>query len=560
MRFIFLFFALAFSLSTIGQIRIGNHVPFYDETTQTLLFVTDSSSIHDLTATVSADADSAWADIRIGGGRAGNSFYFGDVSEDRTFTLTATKGGSLISRKIHFTCLPVLNITKTTPFSRKYEQATILMDCPGGSKADTLILCNIKTRGGSTNSAGRHKLNYSFKIISANGDSKDMSLLGMRDDNKWILDAGQVDFLRVRNKIAHNLWLDFSKKPYYFVEEPKAANGCHNRLVEVFINNEYRGIYNLMETVNRKQLKLKKYKSKDGVHGLLYKAVSWIGTKFEEPVTESYSNESLTWAGWEVKYPKPGDDADTTDYRPLDNFIQFVVTTPDRIFKKDLEKWLDIPVFIDYTLFIQVINGTDNMGKNIYWSIYDEAKEEYRKFVPTPWDLDATFGQYWKNGDGVAYSRVSPTINLRSITNIDYRMSTVFGNEYTDSVESRYADLRKSWFDGEALASRFRDTYAELRKSGAANREQDKWSYDSDLGGNVLDWNDQLAYVEDWIAKRLAFLDAKYHYTVADGISNIRYGKANDKHDGSVYNLQGQKVSGTYRGIVVRKGKKYYQR
>ena len=81
------------------------------------------------------------------------------------------------------------------------------------------------------------------------GNSKDVSFFGMREDDGWILDAGQVDLFRVRNKINHDLWLDFSAKPYYYSEEPTMVNGCHTKEIELFVNNEYRGIYNLMDII-----------------------------------------------------------------------------------------------------------------------------------------------------------------------------------------------------------------------------------------------------------------------------------------------------------------------
>lgn len=59
----------------------------------------------------------------------------------------------------------------------------------------TSINIKAKWRGGSTNSEGKHKRNYKIKTIDAQGKSKDYSFLGLRKDNNWILDAGQVDLL-----------------------------------------------------------------------------------------------------------------------------------------------------------------------------------------------------------------------------------------------------------------------------------------------------------------------------------------------------------------------------
>ena len=49
----------------------------------------------------------------------------------------------------------------------------------------------------------------------------------------------------------------------------------------------------------------------------------------------------------------------------------------------------------------------------------------------------------------------------------------------------------------------------------------------------------------------------KAEVTSASGIRNIPVD--NQPADGSVYNLAGQKVDGSYKGIVVRSGKKVWQ-
>ena len=81
------------------------------------------------------------------------------------------------------------------------------------------------------------------------------------------------DYFRVRNHICHELWLDFSTPPYYHQQEPKSINGCNAKMIELFVNDEYRGIYSLLEPVDRKQLKIKKYKK--GVKGCLWKTKDW---------------------------------------------------------------------------------------------------------------------------------------------------------------------------------------------------------------------------------------------------------------------------------------------
>lgn len=550
------------SLSASAQIQIGGHKAFYDETTKSYLVVTDSASIKDLSASVVA-TDATLQILKINGESVGEEFHFGDASTDRIYTLTAASNGEPVEYSLRFTTLSIIEITKDNAFTDNYETAQLIVDAPDSSFLNKEFSCKVKHRGGSTNKSWKHKRNYKFKILDDKGKSEDVSFFGMREDNGWILDAGQVDLFRMRNKVLHGLWLDFSTKPYYSAEEPKTVNGCHTKEIELFINNQYRGIYNLMEPVDRKQLKLKKYKDKDGVHGVLYKTESWDGTNFGSSIADPYSNTSPTWHGWEAKYPEPGDDADTTDYKPLNDFIDFVANSSDSTFKSDISQKLDIPVFIDYTLFVTLINGIDNCAKNMYWSVYDKTKPEFDKFVVTPWDLDATTGQFYTNyiEGGIDSTVIGPSNELFDITNIGARLSSACGDEYVNLLKNRYAELRETWFSYESLAKRFEDAYNEINYCGAAKREETKWSGDNDISHLNLNFASQLEYIKNWFKKRLEFLDDKFDYNSSTGIKDIQ--SNNPPHNAlnnDIYNLQGQKVSPSYHGIVIRNGKKFYQK
>lgn len=536
-----------------GQVTINGHQPCYDRNTESLLFNISADSLYDLTADVTTDDTCRWQDVRIDGKAIGSQFPFGDVSKDRSFLLTATlPNDSAIHRNILFTSLPVLDIHKATAFTDDYSSATFSLLT---SDSVAHYNCVIKHRGGSTNTSDRHKRNYKLKIQNAQGKNLDVSLLGMRKDKSWILDAGQIDLFRLRNNVCHNLWVDFSTSPYYKQQEPKLCNGCHAKVVEVFINNEYRGIYSLMEPVDKEQLCLKKYSAKKGgVRGLLYKTSSWDHTSFYYDFTDAYDNKSGTWYGWEAQYPEPGDDADTTDWKPLDEFNRMVSTETDKNFYDEITQKLDMPVYRDYVLFINLINGIDNVGKNMYWSLYDGGEDN--KFVPTPWDMDATFGQWYTDADTSMDSTwLSPTREIGSITNIDRRLYNLSDPDFAASLKERWADLRSTFFSQDALLERFKNVFQTINENGAVSREEAKWSEDSDIGGLKLDMEGQLNYILKWIPQRLAFLDKKYNYSSATDILKVYTSNRNVERKGR-FNILGQSVDDSYHGIVISGGKK----
>ena len=537
---------LGTSVWATAQVRINGREPFTDRAKGRLLYVTTSISMSHLSATVEPN-DAKWTELRINGIplNGATTVDLGEVTAGRTFPLSGKYEDKDSTLTVSFTCLPVVEMKKPTAFTDDYEPCQIIIDEPDSAHAAPIYAGKVKHRGGTTNTADRHKRNYHFKLLDENGASLDLPLMGMREDNSWLLDAGQVDFFRLRNHICHELWIDFSTRPYYHEQESKSVNGCHVRIIELFVNDEYRGIYSLMEPVDRKQLKIKKYKK--GVKGCLWKAVEWEGTTFYDPV-DSYDNHSATLMGFEAKYPEPGDDADTTDYAPLTAVMNFVANASDENFRDQINTYIDLPVMMDYSLFIDMINGIDNGGKNCYWSIYDKNKSG--RMSITPWDMDATFGQNYANN--VEPSELTkPDNELGNFTNIETRLIATQGKEYNASKQQHYAELRQTVFDEQQLNARFEAHYDTLTFSGATARETEKWSGDSDLGGKVLDFKAELTDIKSWIHQRLAYLDQKYGYAPS-GITTISH----PSNDRAWYTLSGQRVSRPGKGTYIHQGRK----
>ena len=90
--------------------------------------------------------------------------------------------------------------------------------------------------------------------------TSDVSFGELRTDDDWILDALYNEPLRLRSYVANKLWLSIHQNPYYIDERPNAKSAADVMYVEVFLNGNYNGIYNLSEQVDKKQLKLKSYK------------------------------------------------------------------------------------------------------------------------------------------------------------------------------------------------------------------------------------------------------------------------------------------------------------
>ena len=205
-------------------------------------------------------------------------------------------------------------------------------------------------------------------------------LFNLRNDDDWHLDAMHFDPSKSRNLVGMKIWGEFVRAEHLIEEEALLTQ--RGVLVEVFFNNNYLGIYSFNEQIDRKQLGLKKS------GGILYKSEDWT----EETTLQGISIEpdnSLSWGGYELKYPE---DLNVLHWEPLYEFIHFVAYSNDTLFNDSINSFIDIENVIDYFIFINLVQGNDNTGKNMYICRYDENHPLF--FIP--WDLDRTFGWYDK--------------------------------------------------------------------------------------------------------------------------------------------------------------------
>ena len=542
---------LAISIPSYAQFTInGKHI-IYDKQNDTYMAcIPEDAFGKDYEAIILLDIASDWSDLSIDGTQIAYSYTFKQVEGNKLYSIHARKGNKEINTKITFTFLPLLVLQGS--FGYDYTQGSMSLYSSDATEP-TISLIKAKWRGGSTNTADKHKRNYKIKTLNEKGKSQDISLLGMREDNNWILDAGQVDLFRLRNRIATEIWNDFATKPYYASKEPKTKSGVTGKVVEVILNNEYRGIYSLTEAMDRKELKLKKYDDKNQeFHGQLWKVSSWDKSTFWD-IEKDYDNTQETWHAFETKYPDI-EDVNPTDYSPLYEAIDFVANSNDETFKKEVANYFDIPVIIDYQLFLETLKPIDNCGKNMYWGIYDVAKD--KKLTLAIWDLDASVGQDWHCSTPLHPDYVSPDteLGIKEAFNLYTRLSTLNVDNYNQKVADRYHELRKTYFSEENLISKYQSYYDMLVKSGAASREESKWSKDSDIGGYPLNFEKEIEYIKNWIIERLKYLDTTQFPTI-NGIQKVQYLKQTKTTQ--TYNMLGVKVNTSYKGIKIINGKKY---
>lgn len=484
-----------------AQVIINGVRAFADNGSNILLYSLPQSTFGtDFTAVVQVDTASHWRNISIAGqSLTNNPITFSDVSGDKVYIVRAMEDGKQIVKRLMFTFLPIISIDGDMGYDFVDTHVT-LMD-PDGT-TDEAMRAQVKWRGGYTNMDGRHKRNYSIKFVDENGDKQNRQLLGLRRDNHWKLDAGQVDLSRVRNRFATDLWLDMAREPYYYDQAPDALLGARGKMVEVFCGGNYMGIYSLMESIDRKQLQVRRYdEDTHQIHGMIWNAASWSKVaEFKRYV--NYDNNSPNYDTFVVEYPE-FEVVQPTHHEDLYNAVRFVAGSNVSSYNAHAHEYFDMPVLIDYAIFIQFLISVDNGVNNIYWAIYD--REQDKRLTLAAWDLDWSLGT---NRDSLDFrgGRAEPDHDFK-FSSKEFDMFKDPECIYHDDMVARYWQLRDSWLSETSLNDRLNAIVNPLVQSGAVAREEARWSGDSDINGLPLNIVGEKEYIIDWMKKRLAHLD-----------------------------------------------------
>lgn len=386
------------------------------------------------------------------------------------------------SYKLYFTQLPIIKIT-TSDSIVDTPKVYAVFSMTESDHTFTTSDIGIEYRGGWSQTQPKKSLEIKFWEDPDGNETKDMSLLGLRNDDGWNLQAMYNEPLRFNNKTNFELWNKIDTLHYY-EDEPDAINGVRMRYVEIFINDEYRGIYGLGEKVDRKQLKLKKHNG--SIRGQLYKGDTWGATTFSS--APPFDNNSDTWGGFEYKHPD-----EEIDWTELHDFISFVINSNDADFNANYPSYFSIDNVVNYFIFVNIARLTDNLGKNLYVAKYNNN----HPYFYVPWDLDGSFGTIW---DG---SNENITNDLLTNRFFNRLLKDCDENGFYRRLQNRWQELRNDVLTHQNITLLFMENHDYLQENGCFEREEIAWN---DYSYPV----NQLTYMDEWLTNRLNYLDSVF--------------------------------------------------
>lgn len=259
-------------------------------------------------------------------------------------TLSVTREGIQRTWRLMFTTLPIIcfdsdleamlavrnseDLYYQNP-RKKTDGHIVIVDPLKRTDGEYVFSQNTKSRIRGATSGGYSKKSFTVSLYDdAYEDKVDATVLGMRDDDGWILDAMYADHARMRNRLLFDIWNDMDDLPYdKDSDKPFQANGTHGMHVEILFNGSYFGLYCLTDKIDRKQLNLKKSRTDFDGNYAGSRGILWKGRFMQDICTfnsypKEYPADTLYWGYVSQEYPD--DNNSQANWELLKQFIDLI--------------------------------------------------------------------------------------------------------------------------------------------------------------------------------------------------------------------------------------------
>lgn len=235
------------------------------------------------------------------------------------------------------------------------------------------------------------KKNLKIKLYSDNQYKKKMKIRPKSDwdkNFKFNLKANWVDFTQSRNLMGAKLVADAERVTPIADEKIEQALSASQNMgqmegfpIELFINNEYRGMYTWNTKKDDKTFGMD---SDNKAHEVIS-----VGQKTQDHMFFADTGSTIDEKTWNTEIQ---DTVDPTVQANFTNFINWLNKVPDADFAKELPGYIDVGSVLNTMLFGIYSNEYDYYCKSLLLATYDQGKTYYM----LPYDMDSTWGGEFK--------------------------------------------------------------------------------------------------------------------------------------------------------------------
>jgi hypothetical protein len=365
-------------------------------------------------------------------------------------------------------------------------------------------MAGIELRGSSSQMFPKKA--YGFETWRLYGVDTSVSILGMPAESDWILHAPYSDKSLIRNALTYYL---FEKFGHY---SPR------NHFCEVFVNQEYMGLFLMVE-------KIKRDKNRVDIAKLTEKDTAGL------PLTGGYilkidkSTGSGSTDGFASKYwPEVGSELpyfmfEYPDGRKIlpvqqeyienkvDGFEGALHGTNFKDPVTGYRAWIDVPSFVDYFIMNEISKNIDGFRLSTF--LYKNRDDKDPKFYAGPvWDYDLAFGNAnYSNAEEIQGWQYQTDGGSWPVPFWWDRLQ--MDKYYLSALRCRWEELRRGVLQNDSILETISRMVEEI--GTAADRNFKKYPI---LGTYVwpnpyigYTYESEILYLKNWILDRLKWLD-----------------------------------------------------
>ncbi len=358
----------------------------------------------------------------------------------------------------------------------------------------------IELRGSS--SQGFPKKSYGLELKNDHGEDIDASLLGMPAEEDWILYGPYSDKTLIRNVLIFTL---------------DAALGHYSprcRFVELFLNDQYQGVYVLMEKIKRDDLRLDLAKlnpdelsGEDLTGGYIIKIDKTTGSGGSGWYSD-YLSQANRRTFFQYEVPK-FDEIQPAQRNYIQHYFElFEKALHDQNFDgtNGFRQLADEDSFIDYMIMNELSKNIDGYRLSTF---LHKDKNGKLKLGPI-WDFNLAFGNAnYYNGESTSGFQFEANLGNDDWQNPFWWPILFEENTFRRKLKDRWSSLRENQLSDQRITIVV-DSLTNLL-TDAQGRNFQKWPVLSTwvwpnayVGNN---YSAEVSWLESWIANRLNWLD-----------------------------------------------------
>ena len=358
------------------------------------------------------------------------------------------------------------------------------------------------------------KKQYGLELRTLTNQDTTASLLGLPAEVDWILYAPYSDKSLLRNVLAYKFGEDLG---WY---------APRTRLVELYLNDQYQGVYVLTEKIKRDKNRVDIAKlnpdensGDDLTGGYIVKIDKFdgaaIGLGWDSPYRPPNAIQQNQVIHFQYHYPKE-DEITSQQQQYIRKYVtdfENALTGPDWKHPKfGYRNFINVESFIDYAIINEISRNVD--GYRLSTFLYkDKNSKDGKLYIGPVWDYNLAFG----NADYCDGSRIGGWAwDFNNVCNGDYWLIPFWWKRllldpaYMIQFKDRWTELRGGILSNQTIMHYIDSVVVELDEAQKRNfvrwpvLNQYVWP-NNYVGGSYAN---EVQYLKNWIRDRLNWMDS----------------------------------------------------